>query len=166
VPVPRDRSGRRVLVAVAAVTCASAQTSSAIAAVAQPGVLSAGDCAGKPKGQIVRWYRLGGSPFATIPLRCGEKNGFGLLKILHKHPENAPILDENISDTLINYDHQQQQSPTSVAYSRSDLAPCPGHFRVVVQFKAYGSTGMQGIITAFHSPDPAAGEVRPHATSC
>jgi hypothetical protein len=121
-------------------------------------VLSAEECAGKPKGRVVQWHSLGSSPFATIPLRCGAKGEFGLLKILGKHPE--PTLDADIADTLTNYDHEQQQSPTSVAYSRSDLPPCPGHFRVVVQFEGYGSTGIKGIITAFHSPDPAPGHPR------
>jgi hypothetical protein len=147
-----------VMVVATAVTALVVPSTVARASLDRPVVLSAADCAGKPKGHVVQWYSLGSSPLATIPLRCGEKNRFGLLKIVGKHP--APTLDADIADTLINYDHEQRQPPSSVAYSRSDLPPCPGHFRVVVQFGSYGSTGIKGIITAFQSPDPAPGQAR------
>lgn len=153
----RSAIGRLMVVATA--VAAVVVPGTAVCAVVDRRVgLSAADCVGKPKGHVVRWYSLGSSPFATVPLRCGEKHRFGLLKIVGKHP--APTLDADIADTLINYDHEQQQPPSSVAYSRSDLPPCPGHFRVVVQFGSYGSTGIKGIITAFQSPDPAPGHPR------
>jgi len=83
--------------------------------VDRPTVLSPAACAGKQTGHVVRWYGLGPSQFANIPLRCGTPHGFGLLKILAKHPESVPTLDNDIADTLTNYDHEQRQSPTSVA---------------------------------------------------
>ncbi|MGQ0467899.1 MAG: hypothetical protein ACT4QG_21595 [Sporichthyaceae bacterium] len=131
----------------------------AMAQVAASAPLNKAECDGKSPGHIVRSYAVKGSPFTTIPLRCGTTNGFGLLKILTKHPETAATLDEDITRTLGDYDRAQQQAKTTVAYSKDDLPPCPGHFRVVVQYNSYGSTGIKGIITAFHSDEPAPGSL-------
>lgn len=112
----------------------------------RPAALSPNACRGKSKGHIVKWY-FSHVPLAPVPLRCGT-DGFGFNKIRKKHW--SPTIDEDIANTLAHYTKAEWQGPTTTAYILRDLAPCEGQFRVVVQYASYGSTGIKGIITAYH----------------
>lgn len=131
----------------------------AVAAPAQPSVLSPTACNGQTKGHIVKWYspRV---PYARVPLRCGT-SGFGFNHIKASHW--SPTLDFDIANTLRYFTSSVQQGSTTTAYILRDLAPCEGQFRVVVQYNSYGSTGIKGIITAYHEDRITLkpGEVRP-----
>ncbi|MEU7304916.1 hypothetical protein [Streptomyces sp. NPDC007206] len=93
-------------------------------------------------------------PFAGIPLRCGTATGFGFNKIHAKHWQ--PFVDENIANTLANPTSTYEQDRNTRVFLLKDLPPCEsGQYRVVVSYLSYGSTGIKGIITAYHEKLPA-----------
>ncbi|MFE0513376.1 hypothetical protein [Streptomyces sp. NPDC058964] len=119
----------------------------------KPAVLKPNACDGKTKGHIVKWYAPH-VPFANIPLRCGTANGFGFNKIHAKHW--TPTVDEDITYTLANPTTTYEQDPNTRVFLLRDLPPCQsGQYRVVVSYLGYGSTGIKGIITAYHEKLPA-----------
>lgn len=103
---------------------------------------------------MVRWYQPKGSSVATIPLRCGTASGFGLLHFVHGHPEAIATLDADITRTLAGWTGSRDQGSAKV-YTLTDLPPCPGYYKVVVEYAGYGSTGIKGVITAYHQDGPA-----------
>ncbi|UXY32337.1 hypothetical protein [Streptomyces sp. HUAS TT20] len=124
--------------------------------LARPAALSPNACKGKDKGHIVKWYTAH-VPFARVPLRCGQVNargqGFGFNKIRAKHWE--PFVDEEITNTLAHYTSTWQQDANTQVFVLKDLPPCEsGQYRVVVSYLNYGSTGIKGIITAYHESHP------------
>ncbi|MCC5474537.1 hypothetical protein ACFV2N_31155 [Streptomyces sp. NPDC059680] len=151
----KSRTTFRAL-AVAAVTLVplSSVSPAAQANSVKPSVLKPTACNGQTKGHIVKWYAPH-VPFARIPLRCGTATGFGFNKIHAKHWE--PFVDENIANTLANPTTSYQQDPNTRVFLLKDLPPCDsGQYRVVVSYLSYGSTGIKGIITAYHEDHPAA----------
>ncbi|MCF3137218.1 hypothetical protein [Streptomyces olivochromogenes] len=123
---------------------------------ARPAALSPDACKDKDKGHIVKWYSPH-VPFARVPLRCGQVDdrgrGFGFRKIRAKHWE--PFVDEEIANTLAHYSSTWQQDANTRVFVLKDLPPCEsGQYRVVVSYLNYGSTGIKGIITAYHESLP------------
>lgn len=151
----RTRTAFRAI-AVAALTIAplSSISPAAQADSAQPRVLKPTACDGKTKGHIVKWYTPH-VPLARVPLRCGTENGFGFNKIRKKHW--SPTVDEDIANTLARPTSDYEQDPNTRVFLLKDLAPCRGQYRVVVSYLDYGSTGIKGIITAYHEDLASAG---------
>ncbi len=69
-------------------------------------------------------------------------------------PKEHIVKTQTIQDTLLR-GREVQKSGTSHTFALDDLPPCPGHFRVVIDYKFYDSPGFQGVINAYHSDDPS-----------
>lgn len=106
-------------------------------------------CDGKPKEYVVKTYTVR-APYAPAPLRCGTST-FGFIHLKERKRWNSEF-DGSIQNTLLR-GREGKKDGTSATFVLDDLPPCPGHFRVVVEYKSYDS-GVQGIITAYHSDDP------------
>lgn len=116
---------------------------------------SADVCTGKAAGYVVKTY-IPQSPYSPAPLRCGTA-AYGFNHI--KDRWNSAF-DQSIQDTLSNA-QKKEQSGSSVTFVLDYLAPCPGSFRVVVEYSEYGS-GPKGIITAYESSSTAIAAEQPH----
>ncbi|MGH3799868.1 MAG: hypothetical protein ACRDTD_07015 [Pseudonocardiaceae bacterium] len=105
-------------------------------------------CNGKSAGDVVKTYTPQ-APYAAAPLRCGT-SAFGFNHLKARWNSN---FDESIQNTL-SYAQKKEQSGSSVTFVLDELPPCPGTFRVVVEYASYGS-GAKGIITAYHTSSPS-----------
>lgn len=112
-------------------------------------VLGPAACDDKPKEYILKYYSVR-APYPPAPLRCGTST-FGFIHLKERKRWDSEF-DRSIQNTLL-LGREGKKDGTSVTFVKEDLPPCPGHFRVVVEYKAYAS-GDQGIITAYHSDDP------------
>lgn len=108
-------------------------------------------CNGKPKEHILKTYTV--RTYPPVPLRCGTVEGFGFNKLVAKGRWSSEF-DEKIQETLLR-GQEVQKSGTSHTFALGDLPPCPGHFRVVIEYKLYDSPGFQGVINAYHTDDPS-----------
>lgn len=149
-----------VMVGLTGVAPAAVQTPVAVGSrsVSQFSALTPGKdaCDGKPKEYVVKTYTVR-APYAAAPLRCGT-SAFGFIHLKERKRWNSEF-DGSIQNTLLR-GREGKKDGTSVTFVLDDLPPCSGHFRVVVEYKSYDS-GVQGIITAYHSNDPSTLSVEP-----
>lgn len=106
-------------------------------------------CKGKPKEHILKTYTV--RTYPAVPLRCGTAAGFGFNKFVAKGRWNAEF-DEKIQETLLR-GQETQKNGTSHTFELDELPPCPGYFRVVIEYKLYDSPGFQGVINAYRNVD-------------
>ncbi|MFJ1584284.1 hypothetical protein ACIOC1_13305 [Streptomyces sp. NPDC088197] len=156
---PTMRTTTKIAAALGALIISGGVSTAAQAAPVQPAALSPTACNGQTAGHIVKWYAPH-VPYALVPLRCGSST-WGFNHIHSKHW--SAHVDEDIANTLAYFTSTVPQGGNSIAFILRDLAPCEGQFRVVVQFNSYGSTGIKGIITAYHENSITLhrGEVQP-----